>query len=464
MSSIEKFRQRVAEIGKDATILEEMIRLGFISQQDMADGKLNQSEIKAVLDDLKPTIEELNNVLTQLNEMGDLESLIKQIRTERIASVKAKREEKKIAKEKVRVEKQEAWELTKRTNAPFLGVGVSARLTFGNSDTAKLRSRDLPILETIADIAEAMQFSIQDLIWLCYERTTTTTDHYSRFEIPKRNGGSRLISSPKPKMRVAQSWVNSQVLESLNPSKYSYAFAPNISIVDNAKQHINKKIIVKLDVKEFFPTITFTRVRGYFEYLGYNPGVATVLALICTDSPKVRVTIKGTTQIVSVGPRSLPQGACTSPKLANMIASRLDARIAGLLAKLPGQWVYTRYADDLTFSSKDELAEIGQLIAAIKRIASDEKFEIKNQKTRIMRYPSRQTVTGLVVDKDVRIKKESLRRIRALFHNIETKGKDKVSEDLGRNALKVAKGYWAFLYMVMPDLASKYRSKYKWLD
>lgn len=463
MSSMEKFRQRVAEIGKDATIIEEMIRLGFISQQDLAEGKVKQSEIKAVLDDLKPTLEELNKVQNQIYELGDLESLIKQIRTERIALVKAKREEKKIAKEKARVERQEEWELAKRTKAPFLGVGVSARLTFGNSDVDKLKSRNLPILENISDIADAMEFSVQDLIWLCYERATTNTDHYSRFEIPKRNGGTRLISSPKPKMRVAQSWINSKILDNLNPSKYSYAFAPNISIVDNAKQHLNKKIIVKLDIKDFFPTITFTRVRGYFEYLGYNPGVATVLALISTDSPKVRVTIKGVSNIVSVGPRSLPQGACTSPKLANMIASRLDSRIAGLLLKLPGQWVYTRYADDLTFSSENELAEIGQLIAAVKRISSDEKFEVKNEKTRIMRYPSRQTVTGLVVEKDVRIKKESLRRIRALFHNIETKGKDQVSEDLGKNALNVAKGYWAFLYMVMPDLAAKYRAKYKWL-
>jgi retron-type reverse transcriptase len=111
-------------------------------------------------------------------------------------------------------------------------------------------------------------------VWLSYERSTTDTDHYSRFEIPKRSGGSRLISSPKPKMRIAQSWINGNILEKLTPSSYSYAFRPKISIVDNAKQHVGKNVIVKLDVKDFFPSITFNRVRGYFEFLGYNPGAA----------------------------------------------------------------------------------------------------------------------------------------------------------------------------------------------
>ena len=264
-------------------------------------------------------------------------------------------------------------------------------------------------------------------------------------------------------MRLAQSWINLNVLGKITPSKYCYAFRPKISIVDNANQHMGKSVIAKLDVKDFFPSITFNRVRGYFEFLGYNPGVATVLALLCTDAPRVRITIKGRAQIVAIGARSLPQGACTSPALANLIASRLDARLAGFIERLEGEWSYTRYADDLTFSTTQAEPPIGQLIAAVTNIAKDENFEIKREKTRIMRSPRRQSVTGLIVGDEVRIPKATIKKMRALFHNIETKGKDVVTEELGKDALHVAHGYWAYLHMVTPTLANKYLKKHKWL-
>lgn len=464
MSSIEEVRKRVEEIGKAAAITEEMIRLGFITNEDLASNKVKESEIKGVIEELQPTLKELNEIQIRMSQIGSIESIIKQIRSERIESVKRRREERKIEKERNRVIRQEAWELAKRTKAPFLGVGVSNRLIFDGGDRAALVKRGLPELMTLSDIASAMNLTTEDLVWLSYERSTTDTDHYSRFEIPKRSGGSRLISSPKPKMRIAQSWINGNILEKLTPSSYSYAFRPKISIVDNAKQHVGKSVIVKLDVKDFFPSITFNRVRGYFEFLGYNPGVATVLALLCTDAPRVRITIKGRSQIVAVGARSLPQGACTSPALANLIASRLDARLVGLIATFNGEWSYTRYADDLTFSTTDADPEIGQLIAAVNHIAKDENFEIKSEKTRIMRSPRRQSVTGLIVGDDVRIPKATIKKMRALFHNIETKGKNAVSEEIGKDAINVARGYWAYLYMVSPTQANKYLIKHKWLQ
>ena len=460
---MDEVRKRVAEIGKEAAITEEMLRLGFISEDDLASRKVKQNEIQLIIHELEPTLAELDEVQKKLRTYGSTEAMLKKIRAERIEMVKRRREERKIEKERNRVIRQEAWEVAKRTKAPFLGVGVSSRLTFEGGESAAIAKRGLPNLDTLADIADAMKVSTDDLVWLCYERSTTETDHYSRFEIPKRSGGVRLISSPKPKMRIAQSWINLNILEKLTPSSYCYAFRPKTSILDNAEQHVKKKVIVKLDVRDFFPSITFNRVRGYFEYLGYNPGVATVLALLTTDAPRVRITIKGRSQIVAVGARSLPQGACTSPALANLIASRLDARLAGFIETLDGQWSYTRYADDLTFSTTDEEPPIGQLIATVGRIAKDENFDIKAEKTRIMRSPRRQSVTGLIVGDEVRIPKATIKKMRALFHNIETRGKDVVSEELGKDAINVARGYWAFLYMVSPTQANKYLIKHKWL-
>lgn len=463
MSSIEDVQKRVAQVGKAATIIEEMIRLGFISAADIAAGKLNQKEINDVIAELQPTLSELYQIQQRLGELGDIESLIKEIRAERILLSKQRRAERKIEKERNRAIRHEAWELQKRTKAPFLGVGVSSRLTFEGGDVASLNKLGLPELSSLANIADAIGFSTEDLVWLCYERATSEFDHYTRFEIPKRSGGKRLISSPKPKMRQAQSWINLNILNQLKPSIYCYAFRPNTSIVDNAKQHMNKNVVIKLDIKDFFPSITFNRVRGYFEFLGYNPGVSTVLALLCTDAPRVRVTIKGRSQIVAVGARSLPQGACTSPAIANLIASRLDNRLAGLIKTFNDNWSYTRYADDLTFSTSHSEPEIGKIIAAVSHIANEEKFVIKNDKTRIMRAPRRQSVTGLLVGDQVRIPKATIKNMRALFHNIESKGAEAVSEEIKKNALNVAHGYWAYLYMVNPKQADKYLKKHKWL-
>jgi retron-type reverse transcriptase len=463
MSSVERLRERIAAVGKPAAILEEMTRLGFVTQSDLQKVGLAQTEVTKILNELEPTTKELREVEAQIAATGNLPELLAQVRTERIALVKANREKRNIEKARLRQEKHDAWEQRKRKEGLFLGVGVSSRLTFEGGDADKISKAGLPVANTLAELAAVMNLTTDDLVWLCYERGATDTDHYSRFEIPKRSGGTRLISSPKPKMRKAQSWINDQLLSQLTPSTYCYAFRPELSIVDNASKHLNKKLIVKCDIKDFFPSITFPRVRGYFEYLGYNPGVATVLALLCTDAPRARVTIKGNSMIVALGDRALPQGACTSPALANLIASRLDSRLAGLARVFKGEWIYTRYADDLTFSTDDTEAELGKFLAAVTRITADEKFVIKPQKTRIMRAPMRQTVTGLVVGDAVRIPKATIKKVRALFHSIEKLGEEAVSAKIGSNAINVAHGYWSYFHMVDPDLAKKYLSKYPWL-
>ena len=464
MNRAENVNKRTEEVGRFNFVLEEMIRLGFLTPEDFEQLKISSESITVLLKEFKPNLEKIQEIENKLISLTDVDELIKQVRSERIALVKAKREERKIENERLRIQRHEAWENKKRTEAPFLGVGVSAKLDFTGGDPDQLASRSLPNFETLVELSSAMGFEPADLVWLCYERGATTVDHYTRFEIPKRSGGSRLISSPKPKMRKAQTWINENILSNLEPSKHSFAFRPNISIVDNAKEHLNKAILLKFDLKDFFPSITFSRVRGYFQYLGYNPGISTVLALLCTDAPRARVTVKGISSIVALGERSLPQGACTSPALANLIASRLDNRLSGFAAYLDKGWTYTRYADDLTFSTADGEADLAPLMGAVKRIAVDERFEINQKKTKVMRSPRRQSVTGLIVSSEVRIPKKVIKQIRALFHNIKTKGEEAVSESIGKNAMNVARGFWSYMHMVEPELAAAYLKKHPWLS
>jgi len=239
------------------------------------------------------------------------------------------------------------------------------------------------------------------------------------------------------------------------------AFRRGVSIVDNARLHVGARVVLRLDLKDFFPTITFARVRGLFESFGYNPGVATVLSLLCTDSPRVLLSLDDQSYVVPVGDRALPQGACTSPALANLVSRSLDRRIQGYANK--AGWVYSRYADDLVFSTTQETASPHRLIRGISAVTSDEGFVVNEQKTRVMRAPNRQTVTGLLVNHDVGLTRKDLRRIRAFLHRCSSQGLEVVSAEIGKDAESVARGHLAYVRMISPATFEKLISKYAWL-
>ena len=132
-----------------------------------------------------------------------------------------------------------------------------------------------------------------------------------------------------------------------------------------------------------FETITFFRVRAVFERYGYSGSVASVLALLCTESPRTTVTYAGTKYEAATGPRGLPQGAPTSPGLSNQVARKLDKRLLGIASKLG--LTYTRYADDITFSGSAELAgKIGWLLGDL-TFESNGAIDIERQVRRELR-------------------------------------------------------------------------------
>jgi hypothetical protein len=455
---------RISQIGKTNFVREEMLRLGFFST------KLNEEELRRIqsfLDRAYPQLAELKKDLAKIHEeidaINDIESLIKKVRRERIERVKREREERKVRKADQQERQRQALSDEKRKTPRFLGHGVSAHLSFKGGDAANLAAKGLPAPENVEQLAGLMNLDPGELLWLSYERAATTVDHYTRFVIPKKSGGRRLISSPKPKLRVAQTWIAKNVLDPLVPSSHATAFRVGKSIVDNASLHLNAAIVVKLDLKDFFPSIGFTRIRAYFEYLGFNPGIATILALICTDAPRVKLTMDGAVKYVAMGERSLPQGACSSPALANLIATPLDGRLAGLCAALETKWTYSRYADDLVFSSRDEDADVGRLLKAIARIVGDEGFRVNADKTAVMRAPGRQVVTGLLVGKEIRLSRRDLRRLRAFLHRCDAQGVETVSRETGKDALAVARGRLAYVTMVMPQHAEGLKRRYAWL-
>lgn len=455
-----KWCRRVESIGRRNFNAQEMAGLGFpVSansepvEQDSADA----DAYTRALDELSTIKREMQAEDGRPGEIAVVNGLIKAVRDRRSGMLRAERERKQALNQAER----KGDGAKSRSGPTFLGRRVSSRLNFEGGDPDALTAKGLPVLSSFSDIADVLEVTPEILQWLTYERGADTTDHYTRFAIPKRGGGRRLISTPKPAMRAAQQWIRTNVLVPLPVSEYAAAFRPGKSIADNARLHSGKSCVIRLDLRDFFGTVTFPRIRGFFESLGYNPGVATVLALICTDAPRSRVTLDGQTSLVIVGDRSLPQGACTSPDLANLITAGLDARIGGLSRKFG--YTYSRYADDLVFSTKNEEVFAAGVISAVSRVCREEGFQVNHRKTRIMRVPNRQLVTGLLVNNGVRLTRSDLRRIRAFLHRCETQGLDAVSAELGKDARAVAHGYFAYIFMITPGVAMKLLEKHPWI-
>jgi len=455
-----KWRRRVESIGRSHFSAQEMAGLGFpvsTGSQPVKQESAGADAYTRALDELSAIKREMKSEDGRPGEMAVVNGLIKAVREKRSGLLRAERERKRALKQA----EPKGEEAKRRSGPTFLGRRISSRLKFQGGDPDAVAAKGLPRLSSFADIADALKVTPEILQWLTYERGADTTDHYTRFAIPKRGGGRRLISTPKPAMRAAQQWIRTNVLKPLPVSDYAAAFRPGKSIADNARLHSGKSCVIRLDLRDFFGTVSFPRIRGFFESLGYNPGVATVLALICTDAPRSRVTLDGQTSLVIVGDRSLPQGACTSPDLANLITAGLDARIGGLACKFG--YTYSRYADDLVFSTENEEVFAAGLISAVCRVCREEGFQVNHRKTRIMRVPNRQLVTGLLVNDGVRLTRSDLRRIRAFLHRCETRGIDAVSAELGKDARAVAHGYFAYIFMITPGIAMKLLEKHPWI-
>lgn len=445
-----EWRNQLQEMGREAFILHEMQRLGFWPDNSAEDAGqataalARLAEINAELAELRNQLQKLR---LKLQTAEEVTALIAKIRQARIQRVQARREVRRLEKAQEAAKRREAF-LARRSRTPFfLGERVSKGLRFSDTPDPRLRQNGLPELVNAEELAAAIDVTPGKLQWLCFDRTVSTVDHYRRFQIPKRSGAMRSIASPKPLLRKAQDWIRLNVLSKMVPhERVAMAFRPGKSIADNAKPHAGKAIVVRIDLKDFFPTINFARAKGLFQYVGYNEGVATLLALLCTEAPRAKAVVHGKTYYVATGPRVLPQGACTSPDLSNFICRKLDVRLDGFAKSLG--FTYTRYADDLVFSHDEARGNATLLIRVACSVIAAEGFEPNHDKTAIMRRGGRQVVTGLVVNDVPKVSRRDTRRFRAIAHKCRTDGYVVVSESLGCDARSYLKGYLSFVSMV----------------
>ncbi|MBN9298258.1 MAG: RNA-directed DNA polymerase [Filimonas sp.] len=402
--------------------------------------------------------QELNTLVAKDRKFSNQEAMLKEMRKARMKLAKEKREQTKQKNKQKKLDKATSWQQTQLENIIYLGPGVSAGLNNTVSDSTILQQFGLPVFPNIPSLANAMQVDLATLRYLLYQRKVSRTNHYHVFEVPKKSGGKRRISAPKKQLKKLQLWVLNNVLCHLPNETVAHGFIRQRSIVTNAAPHVGKDIIVNVDLKDFFPTITYARVKGVFKKLGYSEQQAIIFALICTQAETEEVEMDGVKYYVQNGKRCLPQGSPASPAISNIIAYKLDKKIQGLAAKL--NFAYTRYADDLTFSTtNDNAKQITKLLYLIKKIVTAEGFEVHPGKTHIMRKGGQQKVTGIVVNKQLNVERSQLRKFRALLHNLQMNGWKDQQWGNAKHLVNAVEGYINFVNMVNPVKAKLYKTQ-----
>lgn len=260
-------------------------------------------------------------------------------------------------------------------------------------------------------------FTMKHLLYYC--NPNHAFHRYRQFKIKKKSGGYRQITAPRNRsfMKLLQC-VNEILKAMYTPSDYSMGFTEQRSVVTNAAVHKGQNYVFNLDLKDFFPSVEQARVwkRLQLAPFKFPVSIANLVAGLCS----MRETRKDTNGKVTFA-YILPQGAPTSPIITNMICDNLDRRLAGL-AKRFGLH-YTRYADDITFSSMHYVyAENGEFRKELTRIISSQGFTINDKKTRLQKLGSRQEVTGIIVSDKLNVAKKYVREIRSLLYIWEKYG------------------------------------------
>lgn len=264
--------------------------------------------------------------------------------------------------------------------------------------------------------SEMHPFSLKQLYILC--NPIKDKNRYRSFEIPKKSGGIRQICVPNGNLKWFQICLNELFKALYIPSTYAMGFVTGKSIVDNARIHTNQNYVFNIDLQDFFPSIDQARVwkRLQLPPFNFNPKIAGIIAGLCAIK-YLRYTDNEAFSECYV----LPQGAPTSPLLTNAICDTLDRRLHGL-AKRFGLH-YSRYADDITFSSMHNVYKPGSdFRIELKRIITDQHFIINLSKTRLNHCSKRQEVTGLTVGQKINVTRKYVKDVRAILHIWEKYG------------------------------------------
>ena len=285
------------------------------------------------------------------------------------------------------------------------------------------------VYKELSSIEKDLGFPIKTL----YGLSNNLEKHYHNVFIPKSDGTKRKLSVPDLILKNVQRSIVDNILAYYPISKYATAYKVGSSVQKNARPHINKKKILKLDIEGFFDNITYSRVKDVVFYEDkFSEPIRILLTMLCYYR------------------ESLPQGAPTSPAITNIIMYDFDERIGAYCSERG--IAYTRYCDDMTFSGEFDEKEIITLVREELRKLG---LFLKNRKTALINNSKRQTVTGIVVNEKINITKEYKKKIRQEIYYIEKFGLENHAKNQGitdvNGYLVSLQGRIAFVIQTCPE-------------
>ncbi|HEX4009829.1 MAG TPA: reverse transcriptase family protein [Solirubrobacteraceae bacterium] len=342
---------------------------------------------------------------------------------------------------------------------------------------------DWPIapIDSVAALARGLELSDGQLAWLAdvrgLERTVADERlrNYRYAAVPRRSGLPRVIEAPKARLKEIQRWLLHEILDHVATHAAAHGFTRGRSVLTHARAHTGQAAVLRLDLADFFASIEARRVFGIFRTLGYAEAVAHALTGLTTNTiPETAWDHVSTrTDPRLVGPRfrlgrqlatpHLPQGAPTSPALANLAAFRLDRRLAGLAAAMDLR--YSRYADDLTFSGTGRLRRqrIG-LENLVAEIAREEGFRVNAGKSTLRTAASRQRVCGIVVNAHPNVARDEYDRLKAILHNARHHGLPSQNREALDDFAAHLHGRVAWVAQVNPARGEQLRRRFAEID
>lgn len=330
-------------------------------------------------------------------------------------------------------------------------------------------------LETVGDLATWLRLDPEHLLWFADLRDRNGSEshfllsHYTTRILAKPYGAVRLVEAPKQRLKSIQQQILHEILAPIPLHPAVHGFRKGRSIVTFASPHTSREAVLRLDLENFFPSISGPRIQALFRTLGYPEPVADLLGGLCTTTAPRAVWRNTGCELSAHELRRaralyarphLPQGAPTSPALANLCAFRLDRRIDGL-ARAAGV-AYTRYADDLAFSGDAQFARMADRFTRhVTAIISDEGFSIHSRKTRLMRPAVRQHLAGLTLNIHPNLPRRDLDRLEAILTNCVRFGPGTQNRDHHPDFRRHLEGKVAFTAMVNSARGNKLRALYE---
>ncbi len=331
---------------------------------------------------------------------------------------------------------------------------------------------DIPSITNAGELAEWLLLTIGELEWfadlkgLGYKRETPRLRHYCYHIASKRSGAIRLIEAPKPRLKKLQQRILAGILEKIPFHPAAHGFVKNRSIKTFVAPHAGRRVVLRMDMRDFFASFAAARVQAFFRTMGYPEAVARLLRGICTNAvphdiwrtPPPGLNPQQIREVRDLYARPhLPQGAPTSPALANLCLYRIDCRLAGLARSAGVE--YTRYADDLAFSADDAFERNAERFSThVAAILLEEGFTVHHRKTRVMRQGVRQHLAGLVINVGMNVMRQDFDRLKATLTNCVRLGPESQNRDSHPSFRSHLEGRVGFVEAIHPVRGQRLRA------